>query len=119
MRAPAHISQYRSHSGPTKHRYADETYIELFDPDLINLPPHHCLPAWWGDVVDDFDDEWVETDPPPKETKKDKKNKKDKEGKEKKGEGENVKEGKVDEKEKEKREKEPAAATDAGQANGG
>jgi len=23
------LSEYRSHSGPTKHRYADETYIEV------------------------------------------------------------------------------------------
>jgi hypothetical protein len=38
------------------------------------------LPAWWADgEVDNFDDNWVEEDPPPKEKKKSKKDKKEKE----------------------------------------
>ncbi len=86
------LSEYRAHSGPTKHRYCDETYIELFDPDLINLPPNHCLPPWWNEE-DDADEDWVEVDPPPKEKKK----KKDKEKEKGDGEGdkEKGKEGKV------------------------
>ncbi|ORX37308.1 protein-tyrosine phosphatase [Kockovaella imperatae] len=39
--------EYRTFSGPTKYRYADEQYIELFDPDLINLPPFERLPQWF------------------------------------------------------------------------
>lgn len=84
--------QYRAHSGPTKHRYSDETYIEvglgegtiadiqLFDPDLINLPPTHCLPSWWAPPGpgDDADDDWPEEVEKPKEKKK----KKDKKGEE-------------------------------------
>ncbi|BEI80737.1 hypothetical protein CcaverHIS002_0112660 [Cutaneotrichosporon cavernicola] len=84
------LSEYRAHSGPTKHRYCDETYIEFFDPDLINLPPNHDLPAWWYEA-DGADDGWVEVDPPPKEKKKKDKDK-GKEGKE--GEEEKVKEAK-------------------------
>ncbi|RSH91016.1 hypothetical protein EHS25_010192 [Saitozyma podzolica] len=48
--------EYRSHSGPSKHRYSDEQYIEIFDPDLINLPPREYLPAWFDCEDGDGDD---------------------------------------------------------------
>ena len=67
------LRQYRSHSGPTKHRYSDEQYIEvslttsfysacdcpetlrqLFDPDLINVPPSDRLPSWFNRVNGDI-----------------------------------------------------------------
>ncbi|WOO77899.1 Putative tyrosine-protein phosphatase OCA1 [Vanrija pseudolonga] len=72
------LSEYRAHSGPTKHRYSDETYIELFDPDLINLPPSHCLPSWWAPPGpgDEADDDWPEELEKPKEKEKKKKDKK-------------------------------------------
>lgn len=69
----ARSRQYRTHSGPNRHRYADETYIELFDPDIVNLPPVQCLPSWWDDGPIE-EDEWVEVDI--KEKSKDKKDKK-------------------------------------------
>ncbi|WWC62709.1 uncharacterized protein I303_105306 [Kwoniella dejecticola CBS 10117] len=40
------LVEYRAHAG-SKHRYADEQYIELFDPDLINLPSPQYRPSWW------------------------------------------------------------------------
>ncbi|OCF57131.1 protein-tyrosine-phosphatase [Kwoniella mangroviensis CBS 10435] len=40
------LVEYRAHAG-SKHRYADEQYIELFDPDLVNLPPPQYRPSWW------------------------------------------------------------------------
>ncbi|ORY25653.1 tyrosine phosphatase family-domain-containing protein [Naematelia encephala] len=46
------LVEYRAHSGPTKHRYSDEQYIELFDPDLINLPPKQYLPRWYKPEID-------------------------------------------------------------------
>ncbi|OCF30433.1 protein-tyrosine-phosphatase [Kwoniella heveanensis CBS 569] len=42
------LVEYRAHAG-SKHRYADEQYIELFDPDIVNLPPPQCRPQWWFD----------------------------------------------------------------------
>ncbi|KAK1925796.1 protein-tyrosine phosphatase [Papiliotrema laurentii] len=48
------LIEYRAHSGPTKHRYSDEQYIEMFDPDLINLPAREHLPLWF--VVEDEED---------------------------------------------------------------
>ncbi|GMK57745.1 hypothetical protein CspeluHIS016_0405790 [Cutaneotrichosporon spelunceum] len=118
------LSEYRAHSGPTKHRYCDETYIELFDPDLINLPPTYDLPAWWCDDVAE-DDEWLEVDPPPKEQKKQKDKNKDKaEGKnsknskeEKDKEGKNGKEGKDKEGEGEKADERSVALEGNGDAH--
>ncbi|WRT67898.1 uncharacterized protein IL334_004872 [Kwoniella shivajii] len=40
------LVEYRAHAG-SKHRYADEQYIELFDPDIVNLPPPQYRPPWW------------------------------------------------------------------------
>ncbi|WWC70878.1 uncharacterized protein I206_104830 [Kwoniella pini CBS 10737] len=58
------LVEYRSHAG-SKHRYADEQYIELFDPDLINLPPPQNRPSWWLPISsvddDDSEDEEIET----------------------------------------------------------
>ncbi|WVF69138.1 hypothetical protein IAT40_003912 [Kwoniella sp. CBS 6097] len=42
------LVEYRAHAG-SKHRYADEQYIELFDPDIVNLPPAQYRPQWWFD----------------------------------------------------------------------
>ncbi|KAL7423015.1 hypothetical protein Q5752_002314 [Cryptotrichosporon argae] len=40
------LCEYREHSG-SKHRLDDEQYIELFDPDIVNLPPREHWPSWW------------------------------------------------------------------------
>jgi len=55
------LVEYRTHSGPSKHRYSDEQFIELFDPDLVNLPPVQYRPGWFC-MPDDEDeaDEGVE-----------------------------------------------------------
>ncbi|WWC88495.1 uncharacterized protein L201_003406 [Kwoniella dendrophila CBS 6074] len=50
------LIEYRSHA-QSKHRYADEQYIELFDPDLINLPPPHYIPSWWLPYSPKHDDD--------------------------------------------------------------
>ncbi|WVR06461.1 hypothetical protein IAU60_003492 [Kwoniella sp. DSM 27419] len=50
------LVEYRSHAG-SKHRYADEQYIELFDPDLVNLPPARHAPVWWQDPLALSEDE--------------------------------------------------------------
>ncbi|WWD18574.1 hypothetical protein CI109_103027 [Kwoniella shandongensis] len=50
------LVEYRAHAG-SKHRYADEQYIELFDPDIINLPPPQHRPTWWHSPSDDDDDD--------------------------------------------------------------
>ncbi|EIW73459.1 hypothetical protein TREMEDRAFT_24323 [Tremella mesenterica DSM 1558] len=42
------LVEYRAHSGPSKHRLSDEQYIEMFDPDTINIPPLECLPCWFS-----------------------------------------------------------------------
>lgn len=54
------LVEYRSHSGPTKHRLSDEHFIELFDPDLINLPRAEFLPKWFQTDGDDADTDWEE-----------------------------------------------------------
>ncbi|WVN85139.1 uncharacterized protein L203_100281 [Cryptococcus depauperatus CBS 7841] len=46
------LTEYRAHAG-SKHRYVDEQYIELFDPDLINLPPPQYRASWWYFDCDD------------------------------------------------------------------
>ncbi|KAK4683556.1 hypothetical protein P7C73_g6690, partial [Tremellales sp. Uapishka_1] len=56
------VEQYRSHSGPLKHRYSDEQYIEMFDPELINLPRKEYLPEWWIDPQAAEDEEEEEED---------------------------------------------------------
>ncbi|ODN77600.1 hypothetical protein L202_04767 [Cryptococcus amylolentus CBS 6039] len=45
------LVEYRAHAG-SKHRYVDEQYIELFDPDLINLPQPQYRPSWWSSLYD-------------------------------------------------------------------
>ncbi|WVQ72799.1 hypothetical protein IAR50_002359 [Cryptococcus sp. DSM 104548] len=45
------LVEYRAHAG-SKHRYVDEQYIELFDPDLINLPQPQYRPHWWSSPYD-------------------------------------------------------------------
>lgn len=101
-------------------------HAQLFDPDLINLPPNHCLPLWWNDGEDeDVDDGWVEQDPPPKEKKK-KKDKgeggekdKDKEKKEEKKEEERTEERKEDEKREKKQEERILRAEEREEAEAG
>ncbi|WVQ83017.1 hypothetical protein IAT38_005155 [Cryptococcus sp. DSM 104549] len=51
------LMEYRAHAG-SKHRYVDEQYIELFDPDLVNLPAPQYRPQWWReDCASDNEDE--------------------------------------------------------------
>ncbi|KAL7415328.1 tyrosine phosphatase family-domain-containing protein [Mrakia frigida] len=41
------LVEYRSFAGPTKHRYSDEQYIEMFDTDLVNIPLDP--PEWFAE----------------------------------------------------------------------
>lgn len=50
------LVEYRAHSGPSKHRLNDEQYIEMFDPDLINLPPIAYRPSWLTEPLVEDDD---------------------------------------------------------------
>ncbi|WVQ96640.1 hypothetical protein IAU59_003745 [Kwoniella sp. CBS 9459] len=55
------LVEYRAHAG-SKHRYADEQYIELFDPDIVNLPSPQHRPQWWYDPSSSLDGDEDEGD---------------------------------------------------------
>ncbi|KAK8858681.1 hypothetical protein IAR55_002910 [Kwoniella newhampshirensis] len=55
------LVEYRAHAG-SKHRYADEQYIELFDPDLINIPAPQHRPLWWYSPCDQDSDPLSDND---------------------------------------------------------
>lgn len=53
--------------------------MQLFDPDLVNLPAPQNLPSWWDSDDEDWADGWAEADKEPEKKDKKKKKKLDKE----------------------------------------
>lgn len=47
--------------------------MQLFDPDIVNLPAQQYLPSWWDSDDEDWDDGWAEADKEPEKKKKKKK----------------------------------------------
>lgn len=55
------VNEYRSYAG-SKTRYVNEQFIELFDTDLVTLPPERDMPRWYLDArrADEEDLQWLE-----------------------------------------------------------